>query len=33
MTWLKPTMREIQCSMEINMYGPGSDDDAGGVLF
>ncbi|WP_425102336.1 pyrroloquinoline quinone precursor peptide PqqA [Tropicibacter sp. S64] len=32
MAWTKPTIREIQCGMEINMYGP-DGDDAGGVLF
>lgn len=23
----KPMAREIKCGMEINMYGPGEDDD------
>ncbi|MEM9584373.1 MAG: pyrroloquinoline quinone precursor peptide PqqA [Pseudomonadota bacterium] len=27
MTWNKPTAREIKCGMEINMYGPGEDDE------
>ncbi len=31
MAWTKPTIREIECGMEINMYGPDSDDDT--VLF
>ena len=32
MAWSKPILREIECGMEINMYGPdGGDDD--GVLF
>ncbi|MEM9129910.1 MAG: pyrroloquinoline quinone precursor peptide PqqA, partial [Pseudomonadota bacterium] len=22
MTWTKPVIREIECGMEINMYGP-----------
>ncbi len=31
MAWTKPIIREIECGMEINMYGPDSDDDT--VLF
>ncbi|MBL3704423.1 pyrroloquinoline quinone precursor peptide PqqA [Sulfitobacter sp. BDSS02] len=31
MAWNKPIIREIECGMEINMYGPDADDD--GVLF
>jgi len=35
MAWTKPIIREIECGMEINMYGPDgereADDD--GVLF
>lgn len=31
MAWTKPIIREIECGMEINMYGPESDDDT--VLF
>ncbi|WP_195822302.1 pyrroloquinoline quinone precursor peptide PqqA [Roseobacter sp. MH60115] len=27
MAWTKPTLREIACGMEINMYGPGEDDE------
>ncbi|SMX33129.1 coenzyme PQQ synthesis protein PqqA [Maliponia aquimaris] len=27
MAWNKPVAREIRCGMEINMYGPGADDD------
>jgi coenzyme PQQ precursor peptide PqqA len=33
MAWTRPTIREIECGMEINMYGPEHDEDAGGVLF
>lgn len=29
MAWSKPVAREIKCGMEINMYGPGEDDDRG----
>ena len=31
MAWSKPIIREIECGMEINMYGPDAGDD--GVLF
>ncbi|WP_424985403.1 pyrroloquinoline quinone precursor peptide PqqA [Microbulbifer sp. S227A] len=31
MSWNTPKFREIECGMEINMYGPDGDDD--GVLF
>lgn len=31
MAWTKPVAREIECGMEINMYGPDGDTD--GVLF
>ena len=27
MAWTKPTLKEIACGMEINMYGPAEDDD------
>jgi coenzyme PQQ precursor peptide PqqA len=27
MAWSKPVARVIKCGMEINMYGPGEDDD------
>lgn len=27
MAWNKPIAREIKCGMEINMYGPGEDDE------
>ena len=27
MAWTKPSAREIKCGMEINMYGPGEDDE------
>ncbi|WP_370047729.1 pyrroloquinoline quinone precursor peptide PqqA [Salipiger sp.] len=30
MAWNKPVIREIECGMEINMYGPEHDD---GFLF
>ena len=30
MAWTKPKALEIKCSMEINMYGPGEDDDRSG---
>ncbi len=26
MAWTKPTLREVACGMEINMYGPAEDD-------
>jgi coenzyme PQQ precursor peptide PqqA len=32
MAWTKPSIREIACGMEVNMYGPDSADDAGGDL-
>ncbi|WP_299821318.1 pyrroloquinoline quinone precursor peptide PqqA [uncultured Jannaschia sp.] len=31
MAWTKPIIREIECGMEINMYGP--DGDEGPILF
>ncbi|WP_375263434.1 pyrroloquinoline quinone precursor peptide PqqA [Palleronia sp.] len=31
MAWNKPIIREIECGMEINMYGP--DGEEGPVLF
>jgi coenzyme PQQ precursor peptide PqqA len=34
MAWSKPIIREIECGMEINMYGPDGDrDDSDGVLY
>ena len=27
MAWTKPTIREIECGMEINMYGPETDEE------
>ena len=27
MAWNNPKAREIKCGMEINMYGPGEDDE------
>lgn len=29
MAWSKPKARELKCGMEINMYGPGEDDERG----
>ncbi|MCV6596965.1 MAG: pyrroloquinoline quinone precursor peptide PqqA [Mangrovicoccus sp.] len=29
MAWKKPMLREIECGMEINMYGPAHDEDVG----
>ena len=26
MAWTKPVIREIECGMEINMYGPEGED-------
>ncbi|ARE82958.1 MAG: pyrroloquinoline quinone precursor peptide PqqA [Roseovarius sp.] len=31
MAWSKPVLRELNCGMEINMYGPAQEGD--GVLF
>ena len=33
MAWTKPKIREIACGMEINMYGPDSDDREADPLF
>ncbi len=33
MAWTTPVIREIECGMEINMYGPDGDGDTDGVLF
>ena len=34
MAWSKPIIREIECGMEINMYGPDGDRESDdGVLF
>lgn len=27
MAWTTPKIREIQCGMEINMYGPETDEE------
>ena len=27
MAWNKPSIREIECGMEINMYGPEHDEE------
>jgi coenzyme PQQ precursor peptide PqqA len=27
MAWTKPVLREIECGMEINMYGPEHDEE------
>lgn len=32
MAWNKPVIREIECGMEINMYGPDYDEERGGDL-
>ncbi|MEM7075676.1 MAG: pyrroloquinoline quinone precursor peptide PqqA [Pseudomonadota bacterium] len=32
MSWTKPKIREIECGMEINMYGPDRDEDERDVL-
>ncbi len=33
MAWKTPVLREIECGMEINMYGPEGEEREGGVLF
>ncbi|MFA0789272.1 pyrroloquinoline quinone precursor peptide PqqA [Microbulbifer echini] len=33
MTWSKPVIIEIECGMEISMYGPSGDDERDGELF
>lgn len=33
MAWSKPKLREIECGMEINMYGPDEDDSREDPLF
>jgi coenzyme PQQ precursor peptide PqqA len=33
MAWTKPIIREIECGMEINMYGPEGEDREGDDLF
>ncbi|MEM6482432.1 MAG: pyrroloquinoline quinone precursor peptide PqqA [Pseudomonadota bacterium] len=33
MSWKKPIIREIECGMEINMYGPEHEDNEREVLF
>jgi coenzyme PQQ precursor peptide PqqA len=32
MAWTKPIIREIECGMEINMYGPDADERGGEPL-
>ena len=32
MAWSKPDIREIECDMEINMYGPDHEEERGGGL-
>ncbi|OUD08462.1 coenzyme PQQ precursor peptide PqqA [Marivivens niveibacter] len=27
MAWAKPVLKEIECGMEINMYGPDAGED------
>jgi coenzyme PQQ precursor peptide PqqA len=33
MAWTKPIIREIECGMEINMYGPEGPDQERDDLF
>ena len=33
MAWTKPTLREVACGMEINMYGPAEDEGRESPLF
>jgi coenzyme PQQ precursor peptide PqqA len=33
MAWTKPIIREIECGMEINMYGPEGEDRESDPLF
>ena len=33
MAWTKPTLREVACGMEINMYGPAEDEGGAYPLF
>lgn len=33
MAWTKPIILEVECGMEINMYGPDGAEDQDGVLF
>ncbi len=33
MAWTKPIIAEIECGMEINMYGPENDDRNDDQLF
>ncbi|WP_102106565.1 pyrroloquinoline quinone precursor peptide PqqA [Oceaniglobus roseus] len=33
MAWSKPVLREIECGMEINMYGPEGEERDGDDLF
>ncbi|MDW4498655.1 pyrroloquinoline quinone precursor peptide PqqA [Sulfitobacter sp. D35] len=33
MAWTKPVLREIECGMEINMYGPEGEDRTQEDLF
>ncbi|MGC3939777.1 pyrroloquinoline quinone precursor peptide PqqA [Roseobacter sp. EG26] len=32
MAWTKPVIREIECGMEINMYGPDREDEREDLL-
>lgn len=32
MAWTKPEIQEIECGMEINMYGPEQDDEYGDLF-
>lgn len=33
MAWKKPVIREIECGMEINMYGPEGEERESDTLF
>jgi coenzyme PQQ precursor peptide PqqA len=33
MSWTKPVLREIECGMEINMYGPEGEEREHDDLF
>lgn len=33
MAWKAPILREIECGMEINMYGPEGEEREDGELF
>ena len=33
MAWTKPIIREIECGMELNMYGPDGEERDNDTLF